>query len=156
MPIKIEISPTKGLVQSQGSGVFFQGGTTVQGASQLVVSATGTDARIQLSKEQSGAFCHWAGGNASHFTLPALQSGLRYTFFASTAHAHQLNGGGAVLQGSVIHNANGTTLTRQAVSDRTSITMHSTNHAVSDYIDVWCDGTNWYVEARTNDAVTLA
>ena len=153
---KIEISPTKGLVQKPGSGVVYKDNTVVQGASQLVVGATGADARITLTKEQSGAFCHWAGSNASHFTLPSPESGLRFTFFASTDHAHKLIATSNILQGSVIHNANGTTLTRQAVANRTSITMHSSNNAVSDYIDCWCDGTNWYVEARTNDAVTLA
>tara|TARA_B100000287_G_C20004893_1_gene532111 strand:- start:38 stop:502 length:465 start_codon:yes stop_codon:yes gene_type:complete len=153
--VKIELSEAKGIVQKAGSGVNFLN-QTVQGASQHVIKLTGAGATRQLSAEDSHAVVIWAGSNASTCTLPALQEGLRYTFFSATAHAHVLNGGVSKLQGSVIHNTNGTTLARQAVSNRTSITMHASNGAVGDFVECWCDGTNWYVQARTNNAVTLA
>ncbi len=153
--VKIEFSEDKGLVQSAGSGINYKN-QTVRGISQRVIKGTGSAKRIQLSADDSHSFCIWGGSDATHFTLPAIQEGLRFTFFALTTHAHKLLGGASKMQGSVIHNANGTTITRQAVSDDTSITLHSSNSAVSDYIEVWCDGTNWYVEARTNDAATIA
>ncbi len=152
---KIEISPTKGLVQKPGSGVNFKN-SVVQGANQNVEKLEGAGASKELTAEDSHAVCVFAGSNASTFTLPAVASGLRFTFFSATAHAHVINGGAAVMQGSVIHNTNGTTLARQAVSNRTSITMHSSNGAVGDFVECWCDGTNWYVQGRTNNAVTLA
>ena len=152
---KIEISPTKGLVQKPGSGFNFKN-AVVQGGNQHVNKLTGAGAAKALSPEDSHSICVFGGSNASTFTLPALQAGLRFTFFTATAHAHVIQGGADKMQGSVIHNTNGTTLARQAVEDRAKITLHGSHAAVGDFVECWCDGTNWYVQGRTNNAVTLA
>ena len=150
---KVVYTPTRGLVQEGGSGFDITSNLALTGEftgyKKDVLSATAT-----LTLANSGAVLAPTGA-AQTFTLPAVATatGFHVTFHAGSAANHIINGGGAKLQGAIYHNTNGTTLARQAVTNRTSITLAG---AVGDYITIVGDGTNYYVFGWCNAAVTLA
>jgi hypothetical protein len=146
---KVTYTPGKGLVQSSGSG--FDVSSEIRGAKKQVVATTST-----LTLDDSGAVLAPVAGSAQTFTLPAVATaaGFHVTFHAGSAQAHVINGGGSKIQGAIFDNTNGTTLARNAVSNRSSITL--ANPAVGDYISIVGDGTNYYVFGWTNDTPTLA
>jgi hypothetical protein len=147
---KVTYTAAQGLVQSAGSGISFSG-NQLAGATQEVVATT-----VTLALADSGAVIAPSAGAAQTFTLPnvATATGFNVTFIAGSAQAHVVNGGGSKIQGVNYHNTNGTTLARAAVSNRSSLTL--ANPAVGDYMTIHCDGTNYYVYAWTNNALTLA
>lgn len=146
---KVTYTAAKGLVQSGGAG--FDVASELRGAKKQVIATTAT-----LTLADSGAVLAPTAGAAQTFTLPdvATAAGFHVTFHAGSAQAHVINGGGAKIQGAIFDNTNGTTLARNAVSNRTSITL--ANPAVGDYMSIVGDGTNYYVFGWTNDTPTLA
>ena len=146
---KVAYTPSKGLVQSAGSG--FDVSSVIRGAKKQIIATTTT-----LSLADSGAVLAPRLAAAQTFTLPAVATaaGFHVTFHAGSAQAHVINGGGSKIQGAIFDNTNGTTLARNAVSNRSSITL--VNPAVGDYISIVGDGTNYYVFGWTNDTPTLA
>ena len=151
---KVTYSSTAGLQQTTGAGVDL-GGHALTNSKQIVVNLTGAGASVSLTSAQTGAVIFWGGSNASTATLPAVSSGLRYTFVAATAHAHVLNGGATVMNGQYLHSANKGTVAHVAISAKSSLTMHGTS-AIGDRVDVWCDGTSWLVEGVVNNTITQA
>ena len=168
----ILLDDSKGVVQTNsGTGTTIQSNVTltgdlsVSGAATLsgnvtvsgnlvglkkVVSSTST-----LALSDSGAVLLASGSAAQTFTLPAVATanGFNVTLHAGSAHAHVLNGGTSKIQGVIYHNTNGTTLARQAVTDKSSITL--VNPAIGDYLTVFGNGTNYYVFGWCNNAATL-
>jgi len=96
-----------------------------------------------------------AGGVDVVYTLPTLEAGLHYRF---------INNAGLALNGSVQINAPAGTLYGQvitgplggvaflAVSGSTQIRFLTAESTFSDFIDLYCDGLHWYVEAASSTA----
>ena len=147
---KVTYTAAKGLVQSAGSGLDISG--ELRGAKKQIIAATAT-----LTLADSGAVLAPTAGSAQTFTLPAVATaaGFSVTFHAGSAQQHVIDGGGGKIQGAIFHNTNGTTLARQPVTNRSSITLGA-NKAIGDYMTIVGDGTNYYVFGWVNDAVTLA
>jgi hypothetical protein len=147
---QVVYTPQKGLFQQAGSGIAISGNQLV-GATKKVYATTRT-----LVLSDSGCVLAPTAGSAQTFTLPAVATaaGFCVTFIAGSAQAHVINGGGAKIQGAIFDNTNGSTLARNAVSDKSSITL--ANPGVGDYITVVGDGTNYYVFGWCNDTPTLA
>jgi hypothetical protein len=146
---KVVYTAAKGLVQEAGSGLDIAG--ELRGTKKEVISGTAT-----LALADSGAVLAPTAGSAQTFTLPAVATaaGFHVTFHAGSAQAHVINGGGSKIQGTIFDNTNGTTLARNAVSNRSSITL--ANPAVGDYLTIVGDGTNYYVFGWCNDTPTFA
>ena len=146
---KVTYTAARGLVQEAGSGLDIAG--ELRGTKKQVIATTST-----LTLADSGAVLAPTAGAAQTFTLPAVATaaGFHVTFHAGSAQAHVINGGGAKIQGAIFDNDNGTTLARNAVTNKSSITL--ANPAVGDYLSIVGDGTNYYVFGWCNDAPTLA
>jgi len=114
------------------------------------------DASHQLTLADTGSFVVLSRAGATTLTLPAVadSTGFHVHILFETAQNHVVTGGGAKIQGSVLDNANGSTLDRIAVSDITTITL--ANSAAHDFIEIMGDGTNFYVNGILNDTPTLA
>jgi hypothetical protein len=146
---KVAYTPSKGLVQSAGSG--FDVSSVIRGAKKQIIATTTT-----LSLADSGAVLAPRLAAAQTFTLPAVATaaGFHVTFHAGSPQVHVINGGGAKMQGAVYHATAGSTLARQAVTNRSSITLSGAE--VGDYFTIIGDGTNYYVFGWCEDEVTLA
>jgi hypothetical protein len=152
---QVKYTSAQGLVESAGSGFSLQG-NNLMGAKQKTITLTGADATHSLTSEETGAVVLMGGSNTSTVTLPAVSAGLRYTFVASSAQNHLINGGASVIQGSYFHSANKGTVAHVAISNKVSLKLHDTNPAIGDHLEFWCDGTNWYVSGLVNNALTQA
>ena len=147
---KVVYTAARGLVQEAGSGLDIAG--ELRGTKKQVIATTST-----LTLADSGAVLAPTAGAAQTFTLPAVATaaGFHVTFHAGSAQAHVINGGGAKIQGAIFDNSAGVgTLARNAVTNRTSITL--ANPAVGDYLSIVGDGTNYYVFGWCNDTPTFA
>jgi hypothetical protein len=147
---KVTYTAARGLVQEAGSGLDIAG--ELRGTKKQVIATTST-----LTLADSGAVLAPTAGAAQTFTLPAVATaaGFHVTFHAGSAQAHVINGGGAKIQGAIFDNSAGVgTLARNAVTNRTSITL--ANPAVGDYLSIVGDGTNYYVFGWCNDTPTFA
>tara|TARA_A100001391_G_C4887680_1_gene229956 strand:- start:6 stop:470 length:465 start_codon:yes stop_codon:yes gene_type:complete len=130
--------------------------TTLKGLNTDVISLTGADATRALTADDSGAIVKMGGSNASTVTLPSAADGLKFRFVATTAHAHVINGGASSIQGGYHHNTNAATVARVAVSNKSSLTLHNSNAAQGDTLEMWCDGEDWHVSGIVNDVITQA
>ena len=128
--------------------------SSITGLGNPVVSIIGSGTTRVLTGADSGAIVRMGGSNASTATLPAAVAGLNFRFVAATEHAHVINGGATKIQGGYHHNTNAATVARVAVVDRSSLALHSSNAKIGDTLDMWCDGTNWYVSGIVNNAIT--
>ncbi len=109
-------------------------------------------AAFTLTKEQSGieVLLNAAAGFA--ITLPALAAGLKYRFtvgaaFATTDFtvitpvlANTLQGGAMVAGAEV------------SATSHDTISFVATAEAVGDFVEVWSDGTSWFVNGRAKGA----
>ena len=149
------------------SNVTLTGDLSVSGAASLggnltvsgnlvglkkVVSSTST-----LALSDSGAVLLASGSAAQTFTLPAVATanGFNVTLHAGSAHTHVLNGGTSKIQGVLYHNQGNSTLTRQVVTNRSSITLSNSAAAIGDYITVFGDGVNYHVFGWLNNSASL-
>ena len=130
--------------------------TTLKGLNTDVISLTGAGATRALTADDSGAIVRMGGSNASTVTLPSAAEGLKFRFVATTAHAHVINGGASSIQGGYHHNTNAATVARVAVSNKSSLTLHNSNAAQGDTLEMWCDGEDWHVSGIVNDVITQA
>ena len=130
--------------------------TTLKGLNTDVISLTGAGATRALTADDSGAIVRMGGSNASTVTLPSAADGLKFRFVATTAHAHVINGGASSIQGGYHHNTNAATVARVAVSNKSSLTLHNSNAAQGDTLEMWCDGEDWHVSGIVNDVITQA
>ena len=109
-----------------------------------------------LTAADSGALVYLGGAGVATATLPAVAAGLNFRFYVTSAQVHIINGGASVIQGSYIHSTNKGTVAHVAVTNKSSLTLHSSNPAIGDYLEVSCDGTNWYLSGVVNNALTQA
>jgi hypothetical protein len=152
----------RGILQTlDGSGTSITGNLTVTGDVVITGELSGQKkntivSTATLSLSDSGAVILASGSSAQTYTLPtiATAAGFNVTFHAASPHAHVITGSN--IQGALYHNTNGTTLARQAVSNRGNITLNSTNPAIGDYMTIICDGTNYYVHGWLNNSASLA
>jgi hypothetical protein len=146
---KVTYTPGKGLVQSGGSG--FDVSNELRGAKKQIIATTTT-----LTLADSGAVLAPRIAAAQTFTLPDVTTaaGFHVTFHAGSPQIHVINGGGGKMQGAVFHATAGSTLARQAVTNRSSITLSGAE--VGDYFTIVGDGTNYYVFGWCEDEVALA
>jgi len=152
---KVTVNADQGLVQETGSGFVIASAVDVsgelRGAKRKIVATSTT-----LTLADSGCVLAPTAASAQTFILPSVTTaaGFHVTFIAGSAQAHVINGGTSKMQGAIFDNTNATTLARNAVTNRSSITL--VNPAIGDYITIVGDGTNYYVFGWTNDTPTLA
>jgi len=146
---KVTYTAARGLIQEAGSGLDIAG--ELRGTKKEIISTSAT-----LTLADSGAVLAPTAGAAQTFTLPDVTTaaGFHVTFHAGSAQAHVINGGGSKIQGAIFDNTNASTFVRNAISNRSSITL--ANPAVGDYLTIVGDGTNYYVFGWCNDTPTLA
>jgi len=125
---------------------------TLSGLATPTVLITGTGTTKVLTADDSGSVVIMKGADACTATLPALADGLNFTFYIASVFSHIVNGGAAKIQGCIHHNTAATTVGRIPLVNETTLTF-SANPLIGDVIHVYCDGTNWYVEGLTNNAV---
>lgn len=141
------------------STVAITGNTTITGSLAVTGTITGprtanlsvsaaVGATIVLTAAQSGSTCINASTSGSpSWTLPAVASGLEFTFICANATAgFTITGNGA----SVIHaktSATGTAITSTATSG--AITNTQATAVVGDALQLICDGTTWWPKAQT-------
>jgi hypothetical protein len=136
------------------------GATTLSGQMtnrRKTITASG-GARILLASE-SGATVFLGGIGFATVTLPAMgEAGVYFDFMTIDNAKHIVNGGNALLQGCIHHNTAATTVGRVAILNITTITLHATigNRTAGDRFRITSNGTKWYVEGLTNDAVSVA
>ena len=112
-----------------------------------------------LLDSESGAMVFLGGAGIATVTLPAMgEAGIYFDFMTIDNAKHVVNGGNALLQGCIHHNTAATTVGRVAILNITTITLHATigNRTAGDRFRITSNGTKWYVEGLTNDAVTVA
>ena len=109
-----------------------------------------------LTDAESGSMIFLGGAGIATVSLPAMgEAGIYFDFVTTDVLRHVINGGASLLQGCVHHNTAATTIGRVAVTNGVSITMHISAQAIGDHIRITSNGTNWYVEGRTNAAVSI-
>jgi len=90
-------------------------------------------------------------------TLPTIETGLHYRFvktgIAAFASVLTPAAGGTPFQGHII-NTNGTP-TAVPITAGATVSFTGTS-AIGDYIELHCDGTNWYVNGMSKVAAGLA
>jgi hypothetical protein len=112
-----------------------------------------------LLASESGAMVFLGGSGIATCTLPAMgEAGVYFDFMTIDNAKHIVNGGNALLQGCIHHNTAATTVGRVAILNITTITLHATigNRTAGDRFRITSNGTKWYVEGLTNDAVSVA
>mgnify|MGYP003627319292 FL=1 len=130
--------------------------STLKGTLQQVVTLSGAGATATLTSDDSGAIVEMGGSNASTVNLPAVEKGLYFRFVATTAHAHVIQGGDTSIEGGYHHNTNAATVARVAVTNKSKLTLHNSNAAKGDTLEMWCNGTDWFVSGIVNDVITQA
>ena len=115
---------------------------------QQVISVT---SNTTLKDDQAGSIIFLGGGSATTLTLPAVSAGLHYEVYITTEEQHVIAAATNVMQGNYRHNSDATTMTRVAISNKGTLTLHSTGREIGDRLQFWCDGTNWYVDGIVNN-----
>jgi hypothetical protein len=118
-----------------------------------IISVGAAETKV-LTAGDSGALVYLGGAGVATATLPAVATGLNFRFYVTSANVHIINGGATVIQGSYLHSTNKTTVAHVAVANKSTLTLHSTHPAIGDYLEVSCNGTNWYLSGVVNNAIT--
>jgi len=112
-------------------------------------------AAFALTALQSGidVFLNAAAGFA--ITLPLPAAGLRYRFttaaaFATTNFTVVTNGGANLFQGGADVNS-----TEVLAAAQDSINFVATAETIGDYIELWSDGTSWFITGRGAQAGSI-
>ena len=151
---KVKYTTTKGLVQSAGN-TFDMDGNFLTNQIVRTVVMSGAGATKTLVAGDLPCVVILSGSDASTLTLPSSPAaGSVVTAIAATAIAHVVAGGNTQLLGSIWDNTNGTTLARNDVANKTSITL--ANPKAGDQLQFRYSGANWVVWGWLNDTPTLA
>jgi hypothetical protein len=120
-----------------------------------IISVGAAETKV-LTAADSGALVYLGGGGVATATLPAVAAGLNFRFYVTSAQVHIINGGASVIQGSYLHSSNktGGSSTHVAITNKSSLTLHSSHPAIGDFINLSCNGTNWYADGIVNNALT--
>ena len=142
--------------------------------SDLTASADEINAKCKVVTEAvTGANVITASENGTHFvlnsatafasTLPAVAAGLEFWFHigatepgAANTHTVVTNGSSNVIVGNVCsaEDAAGSVAT---VTDADTVSFVAAKAVHGDFVHVWCDGTNWYLDGmcKVQDGITL-
>lgn len=120
---------------------------------QPVVNVT---AAATLLPSQSGSLVTVSSATAYTVTLPAVAAGLKYRIVKlnATANAVQVTALTAVMQGCIAFADVGTGANGTLVAAKTNLVFIATGLA-GDFIDLQCDGVNWYVEAMSGTTLGI-
>lgn len=145
-------------VDSDDDFLYIHRGLT-DGREQILTSRTKVlAAATTVTARESGTsyFLNAAAGFA--ITLPAPAAGLKFRFttaavFATTPYTLGTASGANILQGSLV--VAGVVV---VCSAQDTINFVETAEAIGDFVDVWSDGTSWFVfgNAKTTGAFTTA
>jgi len=145
-----------------GTDTTISGNTTLNGTFLTMAGVTQTGGRRQIIKSgttltsaNSGAVLIPAG-SAQTFTLPAPAEGLHFKMHAASAAAHKLQvSSGAKIYGIAINinNEIAAAAEGQVISNVNSVAF-GVALKVGDFMEVVCDGSNWYLYSVTNDPLT--
>ena len=170
---KVIVDSAKGLYQqSSASGGFEVGGdvpltisgdVTLTGANLTMTGVTQsgmlrkviTAGRV-LTSADSGALL-LPNGAAQTFTLPSPLAGLHFKMYATTAAAHKLQvGASGKIYGNAINtnNEQAEIAEGQKVDNKSAVAFGAALQT-GDFMEVVCDGNNWFLHAVTNDPLTL-
>jgi len=147
---RVGLARIEALMENLKRELAMGAGTTMVGARKVVKSSTNS-APLTLVAEDSGCIVS-VSGTAHTVTLPAPTSGVCYTIVLASAAAHKVfTAGTNVFQGQNLHSSAGTTV---AIVDLRAKGKLTTAGVIGDLIELWSDGTNWYVSALTDAAIT--
>ncbi len=112
-------------------------------------------AATTLTANDSGKLLVLSAAAGAAVTLPALSSGLKFKFVVGAAFATTdwtIVSSTNVIQGNVIVAG-----AHVAGSDENTVSFVATAESIGDYVDLVCDGTNWYVSGSgvTTGSITL-
>jgi len=101
-----------------------------------------------ITADESGSVFFLNSGTEFASTLPAPVAGLHFTFIVKAApsganYTIVTNGGSNIIQGQAVVNC-----AAVPAVDEDSINLVSAAAAVGDDVELWCDGTNWYVAGQ--------
>ena len=119
---------------------------------QEIISVGAAETKV-LTAADSGALVYLGGAGVATATLPAVAAGLNFRFYSTSAQAHIINGGASKIQGSYMHSANKGTHAHVAIADTSSLEL-ATNPAIGDFINLSCDGNNWYADGIVNNVIS--
>lgn len=129
-------------------------------ASFLMAQSISTSAVLSLSVGQSGALISASAASGAYsITLPAVAgaAGCRYKIVLNTAGAHNVTvtSGAANILCTIVNNNAGTP-TFVAPTAKTNIIFASSTAIAGDYMEFWCDGTNYfgYASGSATSAIT--
>lgn len=135
----------------------------IQSNQPVQLVATGAVAAYSVSSADNGKLFFipvlgGAGANTLAVTLPPLQIGLHYRFIVQGALASVVtftpNVAANVIIG-VVNNNNAGVPASVVKGGAANITLTATA-ASSDYIDFYCDGTNWHISGTSRVAAGFA
>lgn len=152
---RVVYDSVKGLVEyNDGNGFEVQGAVSLSGVVSGTKMKVITAGRV-LTAADSGAVLIPEGG-AQTFTLPAPEAGLNFKMYAGIDEPHKLQVNGGKIFGIAINinNAQLEMAEGQAVYDKTAVAF-GVAQQVGDFMEVVCNGTNWFLHAVTNDPLTL-
>jgi len=148
---RVGLARIEALMENLKREIALGAGTTMVGARKVVKSSTNSDP-LTLVAEDSGCVVAMSG-TAHTVTLPAPTSGVCYTIVAASAANHKVwTAGTNVMYGQNLHSSGGTTVA--IVDCRAKGKLLLSGGVIGDLFQIWCDGTNWYVHALTDAAVT--
>ncbi len=136
--------------------VKFKDANAVVQTMQTGVEGTLTPtAAVTLTAAQSGLSVNLNAAAGFAITLPAVAAGLAFRFtvaaaFATTDFTVITPGGVNIIQG-------GATVAGADVpaADEDTITFVATAETKGDFVDVWSDGTSWFVNGRGTTAGSI-
>ena len=147
---RIGLARMEALMENLKRDLAMGAGTTLVGARKVVKSSTNA-APLTLVAEDSGCIVSMIG-IAHTVTLPAPTAGVCYTIVAATAANHRVYTAGTnVFMGQNLHSTGADTVAIFDLRATGKLTLSA--GVIGDLIELWSDGTNWYVSALTDAAV---
>lgn len=133
------------------SGPLYVGGVPIaQNSSALTVSPS---AATTLTASQSGSLVLLDAAAGYAVTLPSPAAGLSFRFVVKSLFATTdwvITSASANMYGTIMEAG-----ALQAVAGATTINLELGADTIGDYIDVYSDGTNWYVAGSTAQAASV-
>jgi len=148
---RVGLARTQALIENLKREIALGAGSQLVGARRVVKSSTNA-APLTLVAEDSGAIVAMSG-TAHTVTLPAPTEGVEFKIVAASAANHSVfTAGTNVFQGQNLHSTGGSTAAIVDLRAKGKLTLSV--GVIGDIINCWSDGTNWYVHALTDAAVT--
>ena len=160
---RIGLARMEALIENLKREIAFGGGTMV-GIGWKTQVLVGSGTAVTMTTAGNGT-C-WIIDTASSgqvINLPTPESGLRYRFICQDTDSNDIvitaTSDGAtpadIMQGVFVVNG---AMVSAASKDLLTLGASSNNHTAGDWVEVWCDGTNWHATgmAVVASSLTLA